>query len=294
MNSLVVLFSVMVLAAAKPSVPAIISYAAPAVAIAPAAVSQQSRIDIKSTPAIVKTNVIAPAIAPAVVAAPVAYSAPFAVAPAAVSTQSQIDIKSSPAVISTIAGAPLTYSAPLIYGVPNLAYSAYGTPLTAAYAPSIYAPAIASAITPTILKTAAIIPEAESAPSAPLGAVTETPEVAAARAAHLQAKALEEFHQIQKRSAPSIPLSDDAPKETPEVATTRTALLQDQPLDESHQIQARAVGIVATSPVLTAYTSPIVTSYASSPLIYSSPISRIAPVGLPGPYLTGGYGIHPY
>ncbi|CAG9561164.1 unnamed protein product [Danaus chrysippus] len=157
MNSLVVLFSVMALTAAKPSgliQSEVISYAAPAVALAPAAVSHQSRIDIKSSPAVISEKIIAPVArtvvaepaivaapasyvapaayaAPAAIAAPVSYSspvayvapgvysAPIAVAPAAVSSQSRLDIKSSPAVISTIASAPVlsAYSAsvPAIY-----------------------------------------------------------------------------------------------------------------------------------------------------------------------------------
>ncbi|XP_052741934.1 testis-specific gene A8 protein-like [Bicyclus anynana] len=197
MNSLVVLLSVMALASAKPGFPFIIDYAAPALALAPAAVSHQSRIDVKSTPAIVKTDIVAPAIAP-VVTAPIAYSAPLAVAPAAVSTQSRIDIKSSPGVISTYAAGPLEYTAPLAYshGI------GYGAPILA-YSPSIYA----AAIPPIGLKSIAIPSQAEPAPESPAApeaglpvAPTETPEVAAARAAHLEAKALEESHQIQKRS----------------------------------------------------------------------------------------------
>ncbi|XP_059053825.1 calphotin-like [Achroia grisella] len=58
MNSLVVLFSVVALAAAKPSGllnAGVISYGAPAVATLPVAVSQQSRIDINSPPTIIST-----------------------------------------------------------------------------------------------------------------------------------------------------------------------------------------------------------------------------------------------
>lgn len=256
MNSMVVLFSVMVLANAKPAIPTVYSFPGPAaaVAVAPAAVSQQARIDLQSAPAVYKTNVIDSGIAPALVAAPVAYSAPVAIAPASVSTESRLDIKSSPAVVSTIPTSPLAYNAALPYGAPVIAY---GAPL--AFAPSIYTPAVAAAITPALLKTA-IAPEAESAPAKEESvnqalpvAPTETPEVAAARAAHLAAKALEESHQIQKRSA-----------------------------------------VIATSPLVTSYAAPLVTSYASSPIVYSSPIARITPVGVHTPILSGAYGIHPY
>ncbi|KAM3966314.1 uncharacterized protein ACR2FA_012619 [Aphomia sociella] len=75
MNSLVVLLSAVALASAKPSGllnAGVVSYAAPAVATLPVAVSQQSRIDINSPPAIVSTL---PAAAPLALSAPITTAA---------------------------------------------------------------------------------------------------------------------------------------------------------------------------------------------------------------------------
>ncbi|CAH2091203.1 unnamed protein product [Euphydryas editha] len=270
MNSLVVLFSVLALAAAKPGFlkSDIIGYAAPTITLAPAAVSQQSRLDIKSSPAIIATEAVAPltrtVIAePAVVAAPTGYSAPIAYSapaaivahsayaaplavatPAAVSSQSRVDIKSSPAVINTYAG-------PVALAADPITYSA---PIPATYTSSIYAPAIAPAV--PIVKTIAINPVAPiniaNLPVAP----TETPEVAAARAAHLEAK---------------------------------------EALEETHKIQKRSVGFVATAPVIPSYsTSPVISSYAGS-FVYPSPVARVGtPIAVSAPVLTSAYGIHPY
>ncbi|XP_026486905.1 cuticle protein 16.5-like [Vanessa tameamea] len=269
MNSLVVLLSLMALASAKPSglKSGIVSYAAPAVIVAPAAVSHQSRVDIKSSPAIVATQsepltraviaepaiVAAPAFAapiayaspaafaaPATFAAPAAYAAPLVGAPAAISSQSRVDIKSSPAIIDTFAAAPVFNT---LGGVP-LAYSA---PLAATYASSIYSPAIAPAV--PVVKAVNI----ESLPSVDAAALpvapTETPEVAAARAAHLEAKALEE-----------------------------------------HKIQKRSPGFLATS-----YSAaPVIPNYAGH-FVYPATITRTgAPIAVSGPVLTSAYGIHPY
>ncbi|XP_046968475.1 cuticle protein 16.5-like [Vanessa cardui] len=274
MNTLVVLLSLMALASAKPGElkSGIVSYAAPAVLVAPAAISHQSRVDVKSSPAIVATQsepltraaiaepaiIAAPAFAapiayaspaalavPAAFAAPAAYTAPLVGAPAAVSSQSRVDIKSSPAIIDTFAAAPVFNS---ISGIP-IAYSA---PIAATYASSIYSPAIAPAV--PVVKAANIEPlpsvDAAALPVAP----TETPEVAAARAAHLEAKALEE-HKIQKRSAAFLA--------GPQVVSSYSA-------------------------------APVISNYAGH-YVYPAAITRAgAPIAVSGPVLTSAYGIHPY
>ncbi|CAH0398719.1 unnamed protein product [Chilo suppressalis] len=192
MNSLVVLFSLVALAAAKPSSligSELISYAAPAIAAIPAAVSSQSRIDIKSSPAYVATTAIEP-IARTVIAQPAVVAAPAIVAaPAAVSHQSRIDVKSSPAVVSSYLSAPIATAAIAPTIIKSAAFAT----------PAIAAPAIATYAAPTILKSA-IAPALIASPSVPL----DTPEVLAARAAHFQAKALE-GHIIHKRSVVAAP-----------------------------------------------------------------------------------------
>ncbi|KAG6442256.1 cuticle protein 16.5 [Manduca sexta] len=90
------------------------AYAVPA--IAPAAVSHQSRVDVINSPAVVAHAVAAPVVAHAAVAAPVvahaALAAPaVAVAPAAaVSHQSRVDVRTSPAIVAHVAAAPLAHS----------------------------------------------------------------------------------------------------------------------------------------------------------------------------------------
>ncbi|XP_050352097.1 cuticle protein 21-like [Nymphalis io] len=276
MNSLVVLLSLMALAAAKPSElkSGIVNYAAPAVVVAPAAVSHQSRVDIKSSPAIVATESVAPLTraviaepaivgapafaapiayaspavyaAPATFAAPAAYAAPLAIGtPAAVSSQSRVDIKSSPAIIDTFAAAPVFNS---IGSIPV----AYSAPIATTYTSSIYSPAIAPTV--PILKSADI----ESLPSVDAAALpvapTETPEVAAARAAHLEAKALEE-----------------------------------------HKIQKRSPGYLAGAQAVSAYsTAPVISGYAGH-FVYPATLTRTgAPIALSAPVLTSAYGIHSY
>lgn len=126
-------------------------YSTPTVYAAPAAVSHQSRVDIKSSPAVVATSPAVVASAPAVVAArtvvePVSavYNTPsvyYASAPAAtvyaggaaVSQQSRVDVKSSPAVVteqvvqpSYIASAPVYASGPAVYAAHSV------------YSPSVY------------------------------------------------------------------------------------------------------------------------------------------------------------
>ncbi|XP_047027239.1 cuticle protein 16.5-like [Helicoverpa zea] len=199
MNSLVVFLSVVALVAGKPSglIGAPIAYSAPAVYAAPAligasAVSSQSRLDIKSSPAVVTTSVEQPIVRtvvsePAIVAAPAIATA--AIAPAAVSSQSRLDIKSTPAITSTVVSAPVAYSAHLAYSAP-LAYGASFAYSSPALLKTAYAPAL----------TTFAAPAAIAAPAVPL----DTPEVIAARAAHFEAKALAGAHLIKKRSAPLL------------------------------------------------------------------------------------------
>ncbi|CAB3251478.1 unnamed protein product [Arctia plantaginis] len=188
MNSLVVFLSVVALAVAMPSgiqfQGGLLAYSAPIIGSVPAAVSHQSRLDIKSSPAVTTTVVAAPTL----LAAPAITTAAFA--PAAVSSQSRIDIKSSPAITSTVVSTPVTYSAPAL---------AFSSPL------------LSDAIAPAVMKTGYIAPAiSKSAAIASLAFATETiaasdvpldtPEVLSARAAHFEAKALAKAHLIKKRS----------------------------------------------------------------------------------------------
>lgn len=118
---------------------------APAVIAAPAAVSHQSRVDVRHSPAIVSQAVVAPAYAHAAPlyahASPLlahsalgyaghylhkrslghyAYAAPALVAaPSAVSHQSRVDVISSPAVVSHAVAAPvLAHAAPVVAVAP--------------------------------------------------------------------------------------------------------------------------------------------------------------------------------
>ncbi|KAG6442254.1 cuticle protein 16.5 [Manduca sexta] len=94
-----------------------VAYSVPA--IAPAAVSHQSRVDVISSPAVVSHVVAAPVVAHAVAAPVVAH----AIAPAAVSHQSRVDVRVSPAVV---AHAPVAVShavvAGPVYGVHALSH----------------------------------------------------------------------------------------------------------------------------------------------------------------------------
>ncbi|XP_064292279.1 larval/pupal cuticle protein H1C-like [Plodia interpunctella] len=229
MNSLVVLLSILACAVAKPSGllnAGVISYAAPAIASLPAAVSQQSRVDIKSSPAVISTAAVAP-IARTIIAEPAVIAPPVVAAPAAaVSSQSRIDIKSSPAVFSSYAAAaPLAYSTPI--AAPAL--------IKTAIAPAFAAPAFAA--------RAGFLAPSLVAPGVPL----DTPEVIAARAAHFEAKALAGAHLIHKRSAPLI----GAP-----VLSTYSA-----PLVSTYSA-APVVSTYAASPLISAYSAPL--AYSTS------------------------------
>ncbi|XP_050671930.1 cuticle protein 16.5-like [Leptidea sinapis] len=89
--------------------------AAPVLAVAaPAAVSHQSRVDVRTSPAVVSHAVATPVLAHSVLAAP-----------AAISHQSRVDVRTSPALVAPVvahyaAPAPLHYAAPapLHYAAP--------------------------------------------------------------------------------------------------------------------------------------------------------------------------------
>ncbi|XP_041986227.1 cuticle protein 16.5-like [Aricia agestis] len=109
-----------------------VAYSTPVVAhsIAPSAVSHQSRVDIKSSPAIVSEQIVAAPVVARTFAAPVvahAVATPVvahAIAPSAVSHQSRVDYKSSPAVVTeSVVAAPVVHSAAY---APINAYSLYG------------------------------------------------------------------------------------------------------------------------------------------------------------------------
>ncbi|KAJ8716166.1 hypothetical protein PYW08_013451 [Mythimna loreyi] len=279
MNSLVVFLSVVALVAGKPSglEPVLTSYSAPILgaayaaptvysaplAIGASAVSSQSRLDIKSSPAVVSTSIepIARTVIsqPAVVAAPAIATA--AIAPAAVSSQSRIDIKSTPAISSTVVSAPVAYSAsPVAYGAaigynaPILAGAVAPALLKTAYAaPALLKTAYAA---PAILKTAYAAPAFSAAiagPAVPL----DTPEVIAARAAHFEAKALAGAHLIKKRSATFLA----------------------SPLVSTH------------------LASPVISTYASAPVlstVHAAPLAYSAPLALSTPLITKAYSVHPW
>ncbi|KAJ8713428.1 hypothetical protein PYW07_013798 [Mythimna separata] len=105
-----------------------LAYSAPVVAVAPSAVSHQSRVDVISSPAVV-SHAVAPVVSHA-------YAAPVvAVAPAAVSHQSRVDVRTSPAVVSHSVApvyAAASYAAPAYgyaagaYASPAYGYSTYG------------------------------------------------------------------------------------------------------------------------------------------------------------------------
>ncbi|XP_060802462.1 uncharacterized protein LOC132902230 [Amyelois transitella] len=236
MNSLVVLLSMVALAAAKPSglfQAGLVSYAAPAIASLPAAVSQQSRIDIKSSPAVISTAEVAP-ITRSIVAEPFIATPSVLAAPAAVSSQSRLDIKSSPAIINTVAAAPLAYSAPI--GIaPTLIKSAYA-------APAFTAPALLK----TSIAAPGLLTPALAAPGVPL----DTPEVIAARAAHFEAKALAGAHLIRKRSAPLIGAPVLSTYSAPLVSTYSASPIV-SPLSATSLISTYSAPIALSTPLIT-------------------------------------------
>ncbi|XP_026762790.2 cuticle protein 16.5-like [Galleria mellonella] len=123
MNSLVVLLSAVALAAAKPGLlgAGVVSYAAPAVATLPVAVSQQSRIDINSPPVAVRT---------------VAAAAPLAIGAAPLAT---------PLIRSSAIATPIV--APGILGTSALASPALVAPALASPGIALGAPLPATALT---------------------------------------------------------------------------------------------------------------------------------------------------
>ncbi|XP_045495609.1 signaling mucin HKR1-like [Colias croceus] len=99
----------------------------------PAAVSHQSRVDVKSTPAVVKSYVSSPVVVKSV---PTVISAPVSVVPAttnyvggsAVSQQSRVDVKSYPAVVSQQVTQAVV-APTVVESVPSVAHAAYLTPV---------------------------------------------------------------------------------------------------------------------------------------------------------------------
>lgn len=116
MRSLVVLLAMVAVAVGAPHVEKR-SVAVPlAYAAVPAAVSHQSRVDIRSSPAVVAaapvSYVAEPVVARAVYAAP---ASTVYVGGAAVSHQSRVDLQSSPAVVTQQLVAPAVVEARSVY-----------------------------------------------------------------------------------------------------------------------------------------------------------------------------------
>ncbi|CAB3259799.1 unnamed protein product [Arctia plantaginis] len=89
MRSLVVLFAIVAVAVAAPHVGPAVTYSVRAIGYSvPAAVSHQSRVDVRSSPAVVVT-------APVEVAAPAVYAGA-----SAISHQSRVDVRTSPEVVA--------------------------------------------------------------------------------------------------------------------------------------------------------------------------------------------------
>ncbi|XP_038223599.1 uncharacterized protein LOC119840897 [Zerene cesonia] len=140
MRSLVVLSALFAACVAAPqysyllkSSPLVYTEVQPAVSVVspvysvPAAVSHQSRVDVKSSPAVVNSYVTSPVVksVPSVVSAPVSVvpAASTYVGGSAVSQQSRVDVKSYPAVISQ------QVAPAVVESVPSVAHAAYLTPV---------------------------------------------------------------------------------------------------------------------------------------------------------------------
>ncbi|XP_013172695.1 PREDICTED: cuticle protein LPCP-23-like [Papilio xuthus] len=141
----------------------VITHAAPVIAAVPAAVSHQSRVDVRTSPAIVTAHTVPVLAIHGAYAAPllghsavgfghghqlkkrslghIAYAAPFvahatpviATAPASVSHQSRVDVVSSPAVVSHTITAPAVAHAVV---APVVARAAYAPVVAHAIAPA--------------------------------------------------------------------------------------------------------------------------------------------------------------
>ncbi|CAG5025722.1 unnamed protein product [Parnassius apollo] len=201
------------------------SFTYPAAFAVAAPASYQSRVEYKSSPTIVKT----------VATGPIAYGAVAASAavatPVSISKESRVDIKSSPAIVSAISTAPVLYRTSE-YRAP---YASYDTRFDAGYGSGIASQTFIRS--DNIARGAIVAPayttSAIATPAVPL----DTPEVAAARAAHFEAKALAEGHRIRKRSA----------------------------------------ALYGAAPVVSTYSAPLISAYYASPFTYSSPVSWSTP-----------------
>lgn len=96
MRPLVVLFAVISVALAAPSIGHAVAYSVPG------AVSHQSRVDVRSSPAVLASAIVQPL---AYAGPSVAYAAPASkvyVGGSAVSHQTRVDVRTSPAVVSEV------------------------------------------------------------------------------------------------------------------------------------------------------------------------------------------------
>ncbi|KPJ16831.1 hypothetical protein RR48_13687 [Papilio machaon] len=165
----------------------VVAHTAPVIATAPAAVSQHSRVDVVSSPAVVSHTITAPAVAHTFVAPVVARAAyapvvAHAIAPAAVSHQSRVDVRTRPAVVSHS-----VVAAPILGAHSSLTLSGHGhllkkrslghiiTPVAVAHAPAavshqsrvdvVSRPAVVShsVVSPVVSHAVPVVPLAHSA-----------------------------------------------------------------------------------------------------------------------------------
>lgn len=238
MRSLVVLFSVVALAAAKPSQlidSGIVAYSTPLITNGAAAVSHQARLDIKTSPTIVENAAFAPVATRIFIDEPTVLAAPVIAAPGAVSSQSRIDIKTTPAITKTvIATGPLTYSAPIATAVvsPSLENTKFIGPAitTAAFGPAFVKTLTPDITAPALIKTGDLVP------------------------AGIETAAL-------SFGTPTIALAHDATIETNTNIKTG-----------AHVLKKRS------APVLSYASTPLVSTYAASPLVYTTPIKVGSPI----------------
>ncbi|XP_026762796.2 uncharacterized protein LOC113521467 [Galleria mellonella] len=81
----------------------------------PSAVSHQSRVDVRTSPAVVATAPVVESVVAPVVAEPAVVEArAFYPAPAAVSHQSRVDVRASPAVVSPVVASRAVVAQPVV------------------------------------------------------------------------------------------------------------------------------------------------------------------------------------
>ncbi|XP_014355825.2 cuticle protein LPCP-23 [Papilio machaon] len=165
----------------------VVAHTAPVIATAPVAVSQHSRVDVVSSPAVVSHTITAPAVAHTFVAPVVARAAyapvvAHAITPAAVSHQSRVDVRTRPAVVSQS-----VVAAPILGAHSSLTLSGHGhllkkrslghiiTPVAVAHAPAavthqsrvdvVSRPAVVShsVVSPVVSHAVPVVPLAHSA-----------------------------------------------------------------------------------------------------------------------------------